>query len=428
MALEKILKNSSGIPTGEYERISGGTLYADTPVGVIQSFGGSAIPTGWLLCDGAEVLKTDYVELYAVIGDAFGTASVNTKFVLPDLREATTKGAGETGKTVGAHVKSGGLAVGEFLDDRVQEHSHTFGSADNQVGLSDYSAYYKGTALSTGTGNKFNTGSNSGRKGATTEVKSVGVNYIIKAKQVALPADLESAVEDAVGEVMGRQLPLVNLGTEYTAELKADISSGKFEKAVVGGYLTINNHVYYLAHPDYWLHTGDTECTTHHMLVIPAEGIGTGKMNSSNITTGGYAGSDIKTGNNSNTALAAARAQIIADFGASNILTHRELFTTAVTDGKASNWAWADSDVDLMNEVMVYGCNAWGSHPGYETGIDKCQLKLFQERPDLITTRSDWRLRGVVSAAAFAAVYTNGAAGLSGASYALGVRPAFAIC
>ena len=202
MALEKILKNSSGIPTGEYERISGGTLYADTPVGVIQSFGGSAIPTGWLLCDGAEKNKADYPELYAVIGDAFGTASVNTKFVLPDLREATTKGAGETGKTVGAHVKSGGLAVGEFLDDRVQEHSHTFGSADNQVGLSDYSAYYKGTALSTGTGNKFNTGSNSGRTGATTEVKSVGVNYIIKSKQVALPADLESAVEDAVGEVM----------------------------------------------------------------------------------------------------------------------------------------------------------------------------------------------------------------------------------
>lgn len=226
----------------------------------------------------------------------------------------------------------------------------------------------------------------------------------------------------------GRQLPLINLGTSYSAELKADISSGKFEKAVVGGYLTINNHVYYLAHPDYWLHTGDTECTTHHMLVIPADNIGTGKMNSSNITTGGYAGSDIKTGNNSNTALAAARAQIIADFGAANILTHRELFTTAVTDGKASNWAWVDSDVDLMNEVMVYGCNVWGSHPGYETGIDKCRLKLFQERPDLITTRSDWWLRGVVSAADFACVFISGVAGFDGAGIALGVRPAFAIC
>jgi len=226
---------------------------------------------------------------------------------------------------------------------------------------------------------------------------------------------------------MGRQLPLVNLGTEYTAELKADISSGKFEKAVVGGYLTINGHVYYLAHPDYWLHTGDTECTTHHMLVIPAGNIGTGKMNDTNITTGGYAGSDFKTGNNSNTALATARAQIIADFGASNILTHREMFTTAVTDGKASNWAWSDSDIDLMNEVMVYGCSAWASHPGYETGIDKCQLKLFQERPDLITTRAGWWLRSVVSATGFAFVYNNGCANRDNASNAHGVRPVFAI-
>ena len=235
-----------------------------------------------------------------------------------------------------------------------------------------------------------------------------------------------SDVEAACGG--GRQLPLVNLGTEYTAELKQDISSGKFEKAVVGGYLTINGHVYYLAHPDYWLHTGDTECTTHHMLVIPAEGIGTGKMNNTNITTGAYAGSDMKTGNNSNTALATAAAQIKTDFGASNILTHRELFANAVTDGKASEWAWADSDIDLMNEVMVYGCNVWASAPGYETGIDKCQIKLFQERPDLITTRASWWLRSVASATYFAFVNGGCDANAYYASYAFGVRPAFAIC
>ena len=80
-----------------------------------------------------------------------------------------------------------------------------------------------------------------------------------------------------------------------------------------------------------------------------------------------------------------------------------------------------------MNEVMVYGCSAWASHPGYETGIDKCQIKLFQERPDLITTRADWWLRSVVSASGFAHVGTGGVAGDDGASYAYGVRPAFAI-
>lgn len=242
-----------------------------------------------------------------------------------------------------------------------------------------------------------------------------------------IPSDASASNKLVTRAQSGAILPLVNLGTEYTAELKQDIASGKFEKAVVGGYLTINGHVYYLAHPDYWLHTGDTECTTHHMLVIPAEGIGTGNMNSTNITTGAYAGSDMKTGNNSNTALATAAAQIKADFGASNILTHRELFANAVTDGKASNWAWSDSDIDLMNEVMVYGCNAWASHPGYETGIDKCQLKLFQERPDLITIRATWWLRSVVSASYFAVVNGYGGAGGNGASNAFGVRPAFAI-
>ena len=237
-----------------------------------------------------------------------------------------------------------------------------------------------------------------------------------------------ATMADIGGTAGGRQLPLIDLGTSYSAELKQDISQGKFEKAIVGGFLTINGHVYYLAHPDYWLHTGDTECTTHHMLVIPAEGIGTGKMNNTNITTGAYAGSDMKTGNNSNTALATAAAQIKADFGASNILTHRELFANAVTDGKASGWAWADSDIDLMNEVMVYGCNVWASAPGYETGIDKCQIKLFQERPDLITTRAGWWLRSVVSATGFAGVDINGVAGYGNASGAYGVRPAFAIC
>ena len=81
-----------------------------------------------------------------------------------------------------------------------------------------------------------------------------------------------------------------------------------------------------------------------------------------------------------------------------------------------------------MNEVMVYGCNVWASHPGYETGIDKCQLKLFQERPDLITIRAYWWLRSVASASHFAYVSDSGNANSYGASNAFGVRPAFAIC
>lgn len=230
----------------------------------------------------------------------------------------------------------------------------------------------------------------------------------------------------------GRILPLINLGTSYTQELKNDISSGTFEKAVVGGYLTINGHKYYLAHPDYWLHTGDTECTTHHMLVVPVGNLTSGKMNSTNITTGGYVGSDFYTGNNDNTALANVIAIIEEDFGADNILTHREKLSNAVTGNNASGSAWYYSKVDLMNENMVYGAPVCGKgvdgSGNYNVGIDKSQIRLFAERPDIITTRANWWLRGVVSSAGFAYIDSHGDATHAIASASLGFRPAFAIC
>ena len=89
------------------------------------------------------------------------------------------------------------MALGEFVEDRVQRHHH----------------YYEVTAGGTGMEQMLPGGSNtipytqivndyaqSGRSGDTTEVKAVGVNFIIKAKQVALPADLEAQVEEAIGE------------------------------------------------------------------------------------------------------------------------------------------------------------------------------------------------------------------------------------
>lgn len=234
---------------------------------------------------------------------------------------------------------------------------------------------------------------------------------------------------------VGSYLPLTDLGTAYTQELKDDISSGKFEKAVVGGYLTINGRVYLFAHPDYWLHTGDTghECTDHHMVVVPLDSnLGNGQMNSSSTTSGGYLGSDFKTGNNGNTALAYIKSIIQTDFGAENILTHREYFTNAVNaNGAASGRAWVDSDIDLMNETMVYGhcvCSKPDTYGHlYDVGIDKTQLQLFAKRPDLIPSSGNWYLRDIVSSSIFAGVSHTGYADYSGAAYTNYIRPAFAI-
>lgn len=229
----------------------------------------------------------------------------------------------------------------------------------------------------------------------------------------------------ADGAARANALPFEHdLGTSFTAEQSADIRSGKFDKVRVGGYWTINGRKYWAAHADYRLHCGDTELTTHHMLVIPDKSFYDGVMNDTNVTTGGYNGSKMKA-----SGLANALATVKADFGVDHILTHRILLTNAVSNGMSSGWAWHDSQIDLMNEHMVYGSRAWGggSQNGRDAGADKSQLALFQARPDLIGNRQNWWLRDVRSATNFCNVYDGGAADNWHASYSLGVRPAFLI-
>lgn len=203
MSVNKVNKT-----TGDLSLLAGGTLYADNPIGSIIPYGGATAPAGWFICDGTELVRSTYPELFAVIGTNFGTPSDNTKFKLPDLREATTKGVGLTGKS-NNHYDADGLALGEFIDDRVQEHTHNvaFRAAKIFGAGTGWGAQYDDSTGSTTTINP-----QTGRNGATTEVKAVGVNYIIKAVSVGIPADFMSAIDEAVAEATS------GIGTIITAE------------------------------------------------------------------------------------------------------------------------------------------------------------------------------------------------------------------
>lgn len=250
----------------------------------------------------------------------------------------------------------------------------------------------------------------------------------------------EKATKDGDGNVITvTYLPILNnagahnsiyrgkyLGDHVTDEQYDAIDAGTFEGLFIGDYWVINGVNWRIAAFDYWLHCGDTECTTHHVVIVPDTNLATCQMNNSNVTTGAYIGSNYYTGANSNTGKATANTAINNAFGSSHILTHRELLTNAVTNGASSGWAWYDSKFELMNESMVYGHDVFGPS-GYETGIDKGQLPLFALEPSRITNRADWWLRSVSSAAAFCLVAAGGNASDAGASYSVGVRPAFAI-
>lgn len=215
-----------------------------------------------------------------------------------------------------------------------------------------------------------------------------------------------------------------NLGTSVTAEQYAAISSGKFTNLYIGDYWVIKGVTYRIAAFDYYYNCGDTNFTKHHAVIVPDTSLYKAQMNTSNVTTGGYTGSAMYKSN-----LAQAKTTIKAAFGSAHVLTKRELLTNAVNGNTPSGWAWFDSDVELMNEVQVYGSVAWGAHDGngYNVASGDGQFPLFMFDRTKLHNREDYWLRDVSSATTFSLVGGHGIAYYYVASYSFGVRPAFCI-
>ena len=216
-----------------------------------------------------------------------------------------------------------------------------------------------------------------------------------------------------------------NLGTQFTAEMSANIKNGTFKDLYCGDYLVINGTTYRFMDLDYLYKTGDTSLETHHILVVPDAPMYNHVMNDTNTTSGGYVGSKMYI-----SGLDQALAKIKADFGEAHIVTYRNLLVNTVSNGIPSSWAWYSRQIDLMNEEMVYGTRAWSqaTQNGYDTSSNKSQLAAFKHNHSLISSCRSWYwLRAVYSSTDFCNVGSSGNASLNGASDAGGVRPCFLI-
>jgi hypothetical protein len=212
-----------------------------------------------------------------------------------------------------------------------------------------------------------------------------------------------------------------------TAAQRNAINDGTFTGLFIGDYWTVNNVLYRIADFNYWKRSGDTDFNTNHIVLVPDSSFGNDKMNSTDVTTGAYVGSEMYT--SSSSVLGTARTKIATDFGG-YLASHKEYFANATSSDAESEGAWYASTVDLMSEPMVYGSYIrTKAMPGltYLNTIDKAQLALFRLNPAMVNLRYNYWLRNVASAASFATVHTYGAAHASYASTPLGVRPAFAV-
>ena len=227
-----------------------------------------------------------------------------------------------------------------------------------------------------------------------------------------------------------------SLGSTVTTAQYAAIKAGTFDDLYIGDYWTIGSVNYRIAAFDYYLNSGDTNCTTHHVVIVPDTCLYNAQMHNTssggwesgaaNTTAGGYVGSNMYKSN-----LEQAKTTIKSAFSG-HVLKHRIYLTNAVANGRASGGAWCDSEVDLMCEQMVYGSGIFspvsdGSNVPTNYRVEKSQLPLFQHEPSRICNRATWWLRDVITASYFASVNHDGSADYYAASRSLGVRPAFCI-
>lgn len=84
----------------------GAFIPPSVPPGTIIHYAGRTVPSGWLICNGANVSRTDYAALFAAIGTIYGAGNGSTTFGLPNMGGRFLEGTTYTG-SVGTYHSAG---------------------------------------------------------------------------------------------------------------------------------------------------------------------------------------------------------------------------------------------------------------------------------------------------------------------------------
>lgn len=108
------------------------------PPGLVLPYGGAAAPTGFLLCDGAAVLRSTYAALFTAIGTTFGPGDGSTTFNVPDLRGRVPMGvdgtAGRISSTPDTLGTNGGEERHTMTLTELVSHVHPLSTVFNPAG------------------------------------------------------------------------------------------------------------------------------------------------------------------------------------------------------------------------------------------------------------------------------------------------------
>lgn len=225
-----------------------------------------------------------------------------------------------------------------------------------------------------------------------------------------------------------------NLGSTVTNAQLTAIQNGTFEDLWLGDYWEINDVKWRIVDFDYFYGKGDsaegyyTDHKRHHLVIMPDTAIETRAMDTSGKATAGYNACTYRSNYKDNN----VKPIVVEAFG--NLMySHREFISSVVANGYPTNGTWTWCDVELPNEIMMYGCciftsmNTGSNNPQLFTA-NYTQLALFEVAPEYIISPgvNQW-LRDVVSDTQYAMILRSGNANRATASSTNGIRPYFLI-
>lgn len=136
------------------------------PAGTIFTISTSAIPSGYIECNGALISRTVYSVLFATIGTTFGAGDGSTTFAIPDLRGMFIRGL-DNGRGIDVSRVLGSYQVDDF-----KSHTHLTNanstSGDAQGNLPLMRSSNAKTNATTATG------------GTETRPKNIAMKFCIK--------------------------------------------------------------------------------------------------------------------------------------------------------------------------------------------------------------------------------------------------------